>query len=133
MADYQLTKTGAEIDALHSQQEWMFATKTISTALSGDVTIDPADGHRQKANVDGNIDTLSCALSATYPAVILELTTDGAYTITLEATSSYPDADWETDGAGGIELPDTGKCVIVLFLSADGTTKYAVLSITEVA
>ena len=39
---------------------------------------------------------------------------------------------WETDGGEAIVLPDNGKCIIVLSLGADNTTKYAFLAATDI-
>jgi hypothetical protein len=104
---------------------WQMTAYEMSGDQSGAVTIDPSLGHRQSMAVTGNITGLACALSADYPAVVVEITTDGDYTL---ATTG-----WETDGGAGIDLPVSGKCIILLFLSADGSTKYALLAATEVA
>ena len=104
---------------------WQMTSYTIPGNQSGAVTIDPSLGHRQKMAVTGNITGLTCALSADYPDVIVEITTDGDYTIDLSG--------WKTDGGFGILLPNAGTCVIVLTLSADGVTKYALLAATGVA
>jgi hypothetical protein len=92
---------------------------------SGAVTITPANGARQASTITGNITGLTCALSTSYPYVIWEITTDGAHSLDLTG--------WETDNGTAITLPDTGKAVLVLQLSTDGTTKYAFLAATEVA
>jgi hypothetical protein len=68
---------------------------------------------------------LICNLTNTYPSIIWEVTTDGTYAMDLTG--------WETDGGLAIELPATGKAIITLYLSADGTTKYAFLAATEVS
>jgi len=107
-----------------SGYDWMFSTKDNGN-VSGAVTITPTNGSRQKAAVTGNVTGLTCDLSATYPYVILSITTDGAYTLDLMG--------WETDGGEAITLPDTGKCILTLMLDADGTTKYALLSATDIA
>jgi hypothetical protein len=221
--------------------DWMFAVEEIAGDHSGNITIDPSDGHRQSISIDGNITGLTCALSATYPSIILELTTDGAHTIDLtgdEQAGTVDDSDigavdapasltyeydvttlltgdkfkvtlptsaqseaaadtfeytlpadydetdflaafndddnwtgtldgtfsivgdelvftydddgeqadlaeaalaytlvawaWETDGGEAIVLPDNGKCIIVLSLGADNTTKYAFLAATDI-
>ena len=103
---------------------WMFAKKTIADAISGEVVIDPADGHRQEATVDGNITSLTCALSEATPSVVLELTAEAAYTLDLTG--------WETDEGVPFDLK-SGKSILLLSLSADGVTKYAFLVGQEVA
>ena len=121
--DTKLDEGGAnEVSA--AKINWMFTTKTITTAISGEVVIDPADGHRQEATVDGNITSLTCALSEATPSVVLELTAEAAYTLDLTG--------WETDEGVPFDLK-SGKSILLLSLSADGVTKYAFLVGQEVA
>lgn len=122
----QFTTGGDIVDSgiAASQVEWMF-TAYDNGSQSGAVTLTPANGAMQKSAITANITGLTCALSATYPYIVWELTTDGSYTIDLTG--------YETDGGNAITLPDTGKCIITLSLSADGSTKHALLSATDMA
>lgn len=98
--------------------DWQLGSYEYPTAVSGAVTIDPSLGARISANVDGNITSLTVALSETYPSVTLELTTTGAG-FTIDATG------WSFDGGGTIALPDTDKAVFQLWRSPDGTLNLA--------
>lgn len=104
---------------------WQMTAGEIPDNQSGAVTIDPSLGHKQSMAVTGNITGLTCALSADYPDLIVEITTNGDYTLDLTG--------WETDGGFDILLPNAGTCIIVLSLGADGATKYAFLAATGVA
>jgi hypothetical protein len=122
--DQYLDKGGAnEVSA--AQIAWQSATHDNGNQ-SGAVTLTPSNGATQKSTITGNVTGLTCALSATYHYLIWEVTTNGDdYTLDL--------IGYETDGGNAIKLPNTGKAIILLSLSADGTTKYALLSATDVA
>lgn len=112
---------GTEMD----QVSWQFSSYEYPSAMSGAVTIDPSLAARQAVDIDGNVTGVTIALSATYPWVVVEMTTDGAYTLDL--------LGWETDDGEAITLPDTGKCQIVFNLGADNSTKYAFLVGTDIS
>lgn len=117
--------TAAEAKAASNFTVWQSATHDNGNQ-SGAVTLTPSNGATQKSTITGNVTGLTCALSATYPYIIWEVTTNGiGYTLDLTG--------YETDGGNAIKLPNTGKAIILLSLSADGTTKHALLSATDVA
>lgn len=108
-----------------AQFAWMFTTHD-NGSQSGAVTLTTSNGATQKSTITGNITGLTCALSTTYPYLVWEVTTNGiGYTLDLTG--------YETDGGNAITLPDTGKAIIILSLSADGSTKHALLSATDMA
>ena len=125
MADYTLNKTGAQIDALHSQQDWMFA-KYDNGNQSGAITLTPSNGAAQESGITGNITGVTCGLSATYPYLIWDVATSGN-SYTFDATG------FVTDGGNSIILPDTGKARLLFSLDADGTTKHLYLVGTDIS
>ena len=104
---------------------WQFAAHN-NGSQSGAVTLTPSNGATQESVITGNITGITCALSATYPYVVWDITTDGN-DYTLDATG------FVTDGGDAITLPDTGKARLLFSLDADGTTKHLYLVSTDVA
>lgn len=125
MADYTLSKTGPQINALHAQQDWMFA-RYDNGNQSGALTLDPSKGATQKSTITGNITGVTCGLSTTYPYMIWDITTSGnGYT--FDATG------FVTDGGDSITLPNTGKARLLFSLDINGVTKQLYLVATNMA
>ena len=121
---YPINLSDEVIGNIFTHMAWLLTKYVNDTPVSGDITIVASAGSRQSIISSGNITSVTCELTEVYPSVVLEIYPDVECTITPTG--------WKTPGGDSVVLP-VGKNVIVLQLSVDGTTKYMLPSVMDLA